>query len=332
MGEATYRSRFRAWARARVEALICAPPRHAILPHAAILRQSALLVALAGPLLAGCQRSPAPDVSTEPTPSVPEPPPASPPTPTPELDWRTLAPLQEHLGADANVVPLLEVRDELRGSARAIFAIHRRGAEPPLSVELWRFRVRTPLELIPTGDPEPVLRLRREDPPSSALPELRLFAATPGNTMIRPRGFASSPDELIRELAAAVAAYNDPEATGDARAWALAQVIRGLDDSMVLERDAVHRVLRVFSEREPAITRREELSSRRIRVEIAGATGPRVLDVMHLREGWVIADIRIAAEADDAPAPAPGDAPSEAPPQGASGSIEPAAEPSPTAP
>lgn len=212
---------------------------------------------------------------------------------------------------------MIEVTDGVHFTIDTVAAVHRPDRDPQVAFELWHFIVRgAEQSVLPGAANEPILRLRREDPAAEALASLRVLAATPGNTVLRPRGVESDgAADLLVHLADAARTSQDPRATVDSRLWALSELIRGLDDHLVLERDAVFRVVEVFAAGAPEIASTEELGARRVRMRTSGES-PLVLEILRGRDGWVLGELRRADEAA----------------QGASGSTAPAAEPSPTAP
>ncbi|MEZ4380408.1 MAG: hypothetical protein R3A79_03615 [Nannocystaceae bacterium] len=221
-----------------------------------------------------------------------------------EPRWQTRDVLAERLrGGPSGAVamsPLIEVRDVLKGQARGLYAIHRAGAPTPLRVEHWRFSARPPAGFEPQGEGTPMLRLERDAPRAEALQDFRLFAATPGNTALRRDSGFTSVDELLAALAAAATTIRAPQADGEAQVTALGELVRGLDDALVLERDVLYRVADTFAGGPPEIVARDDLSDRRVRLTVAGPRGRRELEALRLPHGWVLRDFRLPA-----PAPAP---------------------------
>lgn len=228
--------------------------------------------------------------------------------------WRTAEALAAALGPGVRAVPLLEVSDALHHSIHTAVAIARPGGAPGLQVELWRFTAPNPEdELRAIDEPQPLLRLRPGDPRAPALAQLRSVAAAPGNPMLRPRGLdCASPAALVARLADAAAIIVDESADAKARVDALAELIRGLDDALVLDRDATHEVIDAFAGGAPEISTQNPLGARRIRLLLVGSR-PLELELTRVTDGCTVSDLRRVD-------------------QGAAGSIAPAAEPSPTAP
>jgi len=222
---------------------------------------------------------------------------------TGEPRWRTTFAFDERIRGDGasdavRAAPLIEVIDHIRGDARTIFAVHRRDAEPSLRIEHWRFATRGPAGLNATGEPEPLLRLDRDDPPAEGLQEFRVFAATPGNKVLRRDSGLESVDALLASLAKAAKTARDPAAAGDDRVAALGELVADLDDTLVLERDVLYRVLDTFAGGPPEILSREEISARRARLLIDGGRGPRQIEALKLRQGWLLRDLRLPVDVD----------------------------------
>jgi len=215
-----------------------------------------------------------------------------------EPRWRTPFAFDERIRGDGasdavEATPLIEVIDHLRGDARTVFAVHRRDAEPSLRIEHWRFATRGPAGMSATGEPEPLLRLERGDPPAEGLQDFRVFAAIPGNKVLRRESGLDSVDALLASLAKASKTARDPAAAGAKRVAALGDLVADLDDALVLERDVLYRVLDTFAGGPPEIRRREELSARRARLLIDGGRGARQIEALKLQGGWVLRDFRL---------------------------------------
>ncbi len=220
-----------------------------------------------------------------------------------EPRWRTRYALEERLRNDGELdrvqaTPLIEIIDDLRGDAQAIFAVHRDGPEPALMIELWRLTTRSPGGLSITGESSPILRLRRRDPPAPDLQDLRVFAAIPGNKVLRRESTHRSVDALLASLTNAATTTRDAKASGALQVAALAELVADLDDTLVLERDVLYRVIDTFAGNTPEIRAREEKSTRRVRLVVVGARGPRQLEALKLQGGWVLRDFRLIQETD----------------------------------
>lgn len=253
-------------------------------------------------VLSACQR-PAQD-ETPPQPEAPAEAAPAEPAPAGRAEhadgprWRTTFAFDERIRGDGasdlvDATPLVEVIDHIRGDARTVFAVHRRGAEPSLRIEHWRFATRGPAGMSATGEPEPLLRLDRDDPRAEGLQEFRVFAAIPGNKVLRRESGLDSVDALLASLAAASKTARDPAAAGADRVAALGELVADLDDALVLERDVLYRVLDTFAAGPPELLTREELSARRARLRIDGGRGPRQIEALKLQGGWVLRDFRL---------------------------------------
>ncbi len=267
-------------------------------------------------VLSACQRT-APDetpaktaVGDEATPPEADPP--STPGTTDEPRWRTGFAFDERIRGDGasdrvQATPLIEVIDHIRGDARTVFAVHREGPEPSLKIEHWRFSTRGPAGMSATGEPEPLLRLQRDDPPAEGLEDFRVFAAIPGNKVLRRESGLDSVDALLASLAAAATTVRSTDAPGAERVAALGDLVAALDDALVLERDVLYRVLDSFAAGPPQLLERDELSARRARLLIDGGRGARQIEALKLQGGWVLRDFRLppAGEDDGAATPSP---------------------------
>ncbi len=224
-----------------------------------------------------------------------------PPAPHERADeprWRTGFAFDERIRGDGasdrvQATPLIEVIDHIRGDARTVFAVHRQGTEPSLRIEHWRFSARGPAGMSATGDPEPLLRLQRDDPPAEGLQDFRVFAAIPGNKVLRRESGLDSVDALLAELAGAAATVRNDDASGTQRVAALSELVAALDDALVLERDVLYRVLDSFAAGPPELLRRDDLSARRARLLIDGGRGSRQIEALKLQGGWVLRDFRL---------------------------------------
>lgn len=248
---------------------------------------------------AGCQRSEAPAAAAEATPSAPAQPATAP------IPWRTAELVAAHVGEGAAIAPVYEAVDDLRGEAMLVVAVARPGASSG-TIERWRLQSGGPKAIYaPVGEGEGILRLDRADAPASErLDALRRFAATPGTAVIRPRGLADSPEALLDALARALREAQDPSTPADARARAIATMLRGLDDPLVFERDAIPAVIPVFAAGPPTIAVSRPVGARRHHLETAGAE-PVALELTRLADGWVVSEVGPIAPSTDPPASPP---------------------------
>ncbi len=231
-----------------------------------------------------------------------------------EARWRYLPAFQatrEQLvtgGAAAEL--LLEVANGRTGRARFLVAAARPGQDPALRLELWSLSQNNAKGLLQrSGEPIVVGRLRPSDPRAPELERLREEIATPGVEKTRLRGLpGENPAKFLEALARARAlALKDGPA--ETRARALAEVVHGVDDPLLLDRDALYRVLEVITdEREWRPADEGATSTRRFRLRSDGPGEAVRIEVLKTRRGWILSDLRRAepepdeATADDATA------------------------------
>ena len=277
------------------------------------LRLAVLRVAL---LVAACGPSQAPPASSATLPVAAPTPAASP--------WHYAPALAAAVPPGAHAEPVFELADGLHGRARIVVAVAEH--EVPARIEVWDFSQNNDKGLLTrVGAPQLLLALTASPADArwdgDAAAALRREIASPGNEAIRPLGLPGEPAALLPELARLAAASVQGDAP--ARARALAQFTRGLDDRLLWERlPELLRRLPTWAADPPVILgpRRVKISARegerRLALELARTQlGPAA-------HGWMLTDLR--------------DEPSEAQPpvdpQPSSAAAAPAAEPSPTAP
>ena len=226
-----------------------------------------------------------------------------------EPRWRYLPAFRavaEPLGeGGVGAAPVLEVANGRTGHARFLVAVVRPGEDPELRVELWAFSQNNARGLLePAGEPiAAVVRLRSSDPRAPELERLREEIATPGVEKTRPRGLESeTPTAFVEALTRAAKAASAP-GEASARAEALARVIRGVDDTILLERDAVFRVFELAEvDRDWVEIEPSSPTSRRRRLDAAAPNDPLSLELLQTRDGWILSAIRERAPAADASA------------------------------
>ena len=227
----------------------------------------------------GCgDRSPAPP---------PDPPPAA-ATPTPDDEpWRFRPTLEQHLPAEAVAEPVLELSLPREHTAIVLAAVLRSGSDH-VSLERWTFE-QTPeqtLRLVEGG--EALVRLRPGER-HRELSELRRSLATPRAVLTRPIGLpGDDPEAVVATLAEAFRTLHDPARSPRERVLAAATVVRGLDDTIVLERDAVWQVAALLDP-PPATTAVTRTSERRATVTLGPAEHPATLQLQRKSSGWAIA-------------------------------------------
>ncbi len=255
--------------------------------------------------MCACQAGDA-DKPAQPTPSVERPTATTKAQPSDDARWRYLPAFQaarEQLVTDGAAAELLlEVANGRTGRARFLVAVVRPGRDPALRVELWSLSQNNTKGLLErSGEPVVVGRLRRADPRAPELERLREEIATPGVEKTRLRGLpGESPAGFLGALARAGAlALKDGPA--EARARALADVVHGVDDPLLLDRDALYRVLEVVTgDREWRPADAGATSTRRFRLRSDGPGEAVIVEVVKTRRGWILSDLRRVETGDDA--------------------------------
>jgi hypothetical protein len=227
--------------------------------------------------------------------------PADPEASATKTAWRFVPTLEQHLPAGAVGEPVLELSQPRQYQVVVLAAVLRAGAEH-VELERWTF-VQNPdgqtLRLVEGG--EPLLRLR-PGTRSPKLVDLRRELAAPRGVVTRPLGLADDPRGLLGALATAFATLRDAKAEPRARVSAAATVMRGLDDTIVFERDAIWEVAEVLASA-PAEIEVEVLAERRARARLpdpaVGGDGMATLELQRKTDGWAIA----ALERPKPPAP-----------------------------
>lgn len=230
--------------------------------------------------LPGCGRDPALD---QPRPG------RSPPTPATTGPWRFVPTLEQHLPAGAVAEPILELSLPRMQTAIILAAVLRQGS-PSVNVERWTFE-QTPgeesLSLVEGG--QALLRLR-PGPRHPELAELRRHLATPRAVLTRPLGLGDEPRATLDQLVAALSTLRDPASEGQARVQAAATVVRGLDDAVVLEHDAIWE-LDALLDPKPQTIEVSMLSERRARATLTRQGHTATLELQRKTEGWAVAAI-----------------------------------------
>lgn len=173
-------------------------------------------------------------------------------------------------------------------------AIVRPGAEPPLSIELWTYDQHNSKDVLqPLGPPMQILRLDPEASPLPALSVLRRQLAAPGTTVVRPIGLAEERTEpFLGLLTGAARVARDSDAEPKTRVDALARLVRGLDDTLLLERDALAETAEALAGGPWMVEREEQLSSRRRQAHVRTPDGHKTVVLMKKEGGWVLSDVR----------------------------------------
>lgn len=190
---------------------------------------------------------------------------------------------------DETVAGLVEVDQPDHGRLDMLVAVMRASADPV--VEMWRFRQATPADpLKRDGEPVVMLRSRRNAVGSPELADFRVRMAAPNSKARRMGGIvADSASAALEQLTAAARTVGDASGAAQARVDALATVVRGLDDGMLLERDELGLTLDELAHEHWLAREVTSASDRRATaITRSGAT----LELLRKGDGWVIASHR----------------------------------------
>lgn len=230
------------------------------------------------------------------TPAKPDP---SPPAETPADDgpWRFRPTLEQHLPEGAVAEPILELSLPREYTVIVLAAVLRQGGDG-VSLERWTFEQSAGEETLRLREGgEPLLRLQ----PGQRHPQLgdlRRTLATPRAVLTRPIGLpGDAPATVIDAVSAAFTVMHDPKGDARARVEATATAVRGLDDTVVFERDAIWLLADVLDPKPstPGVTL---LSERRARATFEADGRTVTLELQRKTDGWAITSV-------DAPTPPP---------------------------
>jgi hypothetical protein len=230
----------------------------------------------------------------QPTPEAPgDPEPSSTDASPGAANWRFRETLDKSLPAGTTVEPIIEAAMPDAGQVRIVAATHRAEADLHLSIEVWTFDQSGPDgTLVLAGEPRPILRLLDEGGTPDELKTLRRELAAPGTTVVRPVGIAA-PDAgaLVRELADAARVVLDEDAEARARVDAVATLVRGVDDAIVLERDGLGDVIETLAAGAVEVSDEAQASTRRRSASVT--IGGRTWDVAMIKKGggWVVSQL-----------------------------------------
>jgi hypothetical protein len=194
--------------------------------------------------------------------------------------------LRAHAPVGAEIAPLFEISEPAAYQVRIVLAIQRPG--DALAIELMTFDLRNEREVLePKGSPVAILRVRADQPKAAELAELRRRYAAPGVEVRRPQGLpGDDPRETVTALQRTAATVRDEAAAPRARVHALAELVRGLDDAIVLQRDALPETMDLLLTA-GAPTGQEQQSERRAVV----TTASHRIELARKREGWTVVAI-----------------------------------------
>lgn len=218
------------------------------------------------------------------------------------MRWRFVPTLEQHLPAGAVGVPVLELSRPRQRTVTILAAVLRAGAEH-VELERWTF-AQSPdgkeLELVTGG--EALVRLR-PGPRSPALTELRRDVAAPNVVLTRPVGLAAADARAsLDALATAFTTLRDAKAEPRTRVEAAATVVRGLDDTVIFDHDAIWEVAELLDPA-PTTIEMDPLSDRRARARLSHAGGTTALELQRKSDGWAVVAIERPKPAEPAPPP-----------------------------
>ncbi|MCX4241863.1 hypothetical protein [Paraliomyxa miuraensis] len=225
-----------------------------------------------------------------------------PPTPDRATEpWRFVPTLEQHLPAGAVAEPVLELSQPRQRSVVVLAAVLRSGSEH-VELERWTFEQNPDgesLRMVEGGTA--IVRLR----PGSRHPqlaELRRAVAAPRAVLTRPMGLpADEPKAALDQLAAALGILHDGGAEPRARVQAAATVVRALDDTVLLERDATWEVAAALDP-VPSEIEIQRLSDRRAKAIIERPGGAATLELQRKTGGWAVSSADVPKQANDEPA------------------------------
>jgi len=190
---------------------------------------------------------------------------------------------------------VLELSEPRQRSVVIVAAVLRSGTEH-LELERWTFEQipnqEEGLRLVDAG--KPIARLRPGGARPPELDALRRRIASPWVVLTRPVGVdVSDPGALVERLATAFATMRNLDAEPRSRVQALATIVRGLDDAVVLDRDGIGELSTVLipAPRELSI---QSQSKRRARVSFQVTGRSVTLELHRNAEGWVVGNVEIA--------------------------------------
>ncbi|HEY8379507.1 MAG TPA: hypothetical protein VIK91_23605 [Nannocystis sp.] len=224
--------------------------------------------------------------------------------------WQYTPALEAAIPPGVFAVPVFELADGRTGRAQIGVAVAGAGSGPRL--EVWDFDQNNPRERLErVGEARELIALqpggeRRE------LDAVRTAIARPGNEFVRMRGLDGTPEVILPELVELATIVGDEAAEPGRRAGALAALTRALDDHLLFTENRLPALLTAFSKAgTPEVAQREALGERRVALTLRDP--PHRLVFARTGERWVLSEVTLVRAH-------------------SSRSIEPAAEPSPTAP
>ncbi len=202
--------------------------------------------------------------------------------------WRFRPSLEQSLPPGAVAEPVLELSEPRQIRALVLAAVLRPNAE---HVEIERYS----FEQNPDGeslrllqDGEAMLRLRPGGTRHPELAEIRRRLAAPRVVLTRPVGLdVAEPGDLIERVSTALATMQDTAKDPRARVEAAATAVRGIDDALLLEHDAMGELAALIVPM-PASTAVTRDSERRATLLVAADGRSMQLGAQRKSDGWVL--------------------------------------------
>ncbi len=228
----------------------------------------------------GCDREDTPPAASSPT--EPSQPPASP--------WR-------YADAMAKALPNTPFRivvELSRGGQGLAWVVAATVDEGVPQLTLWTFEQQDE-DVAPHGTPQPLTRARPGDPPRPAHDEFRRNLAAPGAVVRRPVGLpAADAKALATTLTEHARVANDTDQAAAQRVAATGQLVQGLDDALVFERDELAEIVGLLADPSLQIGEATSQSPRRATVPLTVGDSVRTAQVWAKGEGWTLVGLEPA--------------------------------------
>lgn len=215
--------------------------------------------------------------------------PAAAPTEHAQSPWRYLPTLRAAIPNDLTLQPILEVANPDQARLHIVAAVYRPGLTPALRVEQFAFTQHNETgALEPESDPVLVLRTERSQATPPAWEGLRRQVAAAQSQVTRPLGLpVADAAALLPALQSLAATARDPAATPRARVDALAELVRGLDDTLVFESNKLATTIDALATGTWAQGVPRAVSSRRHAIDLPDGS----LGLSKKRAGWVLSTV-----------------------------------------
>lgn len=205
--------------------------------------------------------------------------------------WRYLPTLREAIPEGVTVETIAEVATPDQARMHVVAAVHRPNASPQLRIEEWAFTQHNDKGVLATeSDPVVVIRTEVSQPAPEALTDLRLRIAAPRAQVRRPVGLAvDGPAALLQRLAELATVARDKQATPRARVEALATLVQGFDNAVVIESHGLAAAIDALAGGKWKPLRVLDVSDRRKLVSV-GEDPVALVEVTKKSAGWVVTD------------------------------------------